>query len=171
MATRVVEQGRIDKKNEVATQVEEDETACSLLKPTSPLQFSAYRDRKILNTRVKESAFEYKTQTQKLNWVMLLNTMKQISSIEKTEKDLYERYGIFQTTLPDGTVVCENRMLSDRAHSKLYAHTYRRPVSYQPPPLHLRSIAKTGYFNLSRRCFSCVRITNTCYQNKRPRTI
>ncbi|KAH3694800.1 hypothetical protein DPMN_082241 [Dreissena polymorpha] len=75
MTTRVlsrdVEQGRIDTEKEVAAKVEEDETACSLLKPTSPLQFSANRDWKMLNKRVKEYALEYKTQTQKLNWVML----------------------------------------------------------------------------------------------------
>ncbi|KAH3693281.1 hypothetical protein DPMN_192685 [Dreissena polymorpha] len=69
--SRVVEQGRIDTEKEVAANVVEDEPACSLLQPTSPLQFSANRDWKMLNKRVKEYALEYKTQTQKLNWIML----------------------------------------------------------------------------------------------------
>ncbi|KAH3693285.1 hypothetical protein DPMN_192689 [Dreissena polymorpha] len=167
--SRVVEQRRIENDKEVATKVEKEESA------TLPLQCSVNRNWKIPKRRVNESPFEYKTQTQKLNWVMLLHSMKQTSSVEKSRKDLYERYGILPTTLPDGTVVCENRMLSDRARAKLYGQTKysnqdRRPNSYQPPSLQMRSIAKTAYSQLGRLSCNCARITNACYQHKRPKT-
>ncbi|KAH3693294.1 hypothetical protein DPMN_144298 [Dreissena polymorpha] len=128
----------------------------------------------MLKRRINEDAMETHTQTEKLNWVMLQHTVKQMSNVEKTRKDLYERYGIVPTTLPDGTVVCENRMLSDRARAKLFAQTkhgnhYRRPTSYQPPSLQLRSMTKTGKTNsgFTRKTASK---TNAIFRKHRPLT-
>ncbi|KAH3694801.1 hypothetical protein DPMN_082242 [Dreissena polymorpha] len=178
VATRVLsnaaEQGRIERERGDTTKVNEVRNVVSQSKPTSALISSAKRGWKMLKRRINEDAMEIHTQTQKLNWVMLQHTVKQMSNVEKTRKDLYERYGIVPTTLPDGTVVCENRMLSDRARAKLYArtkdgHHYRRPTSYQPPSLQLLSMTKTGNTNsgLTRKTASK---TNVIFRKHRPLT-
>ncbi|KAH3693292.1 hypothetical protein DPMN_192696 [Dreissena polymorpha] len=75
---------------------------------------------------------------------MLQNTIQQMTNMERSRQDLYERYGIVPTTLPDRRVVCENIMLSERARAQLYGRTedgilYVRPKSYQPPSAQQRS--------------------------------
>ncbi|KAH3815760.1 hypothetical protein DPMN_144291 [Dreissena polymorpha] len=60
-----------------------------------------------------------------------------MSSGYRARQDLYERYGIVPTTLPDGIVVCENRILSDRSRLQMFgrggdAKEYNRPKSAMP---------------------------------------
>ncbi|KAH3693282.1 hypothetical protein DPMN_192686 [Dreissena polymorpha] len=95
VATRVLsnaaEQGRIEREREDSIKVKEERNAVSQSKPTSALISSAKRGWKMLKRRINEDAMETHTQTQKLNWVMLQHTVKQMSNVEKTRKDLYER--------------------------------------------------------------------------------
>ncbi|KAH3693300.1 hypothetical protein DPMN_192704 [Dreissena polymorpha] len=52
------------------------------------------------------------------------------------------------TTLPDGSVVCENRMLSDRSRFQMYrrggdAKEYNRPKSAMPSSIqHIQGLCK-----------------------------
>lgn len=129
-----------------------DVAAETQAEPESVTKVFAKRGWKILKREVNETVMEQKTQSTKLNWTMLQHTLKQMSNTEKTRQDLYERYGILPTTLPDGTVVCENRMLSDRARAQLYGRNkdgaeYKRPSSYQPPSLHLRSRSQASNYH------------------------
>ena len=112
----------------------------------------AKRGWKMLKRQVNETAMEHKIQSTKLNWAMLQHTLKQMSNTEKTRQDLYERYGVVPTTLEDGSVVCENRMLSERARAQIYGRsedgkTYRRPMSYQPPSVHIRSRSQLSTYS------------------------
>lgn len=110
----------------------------------------AKRGWKILKRNVQDTAMENKLQTTKLNWAMLQHTVRQMTNVERTRQDLYERYGILPTRLDDGSVVCENRMLSERARAQLYGNgqernEIKRPSSYQPPPVHLRSRSQLSF--------------------------
>lgn len=121
----------------------------------SGAKVAAKRGWKIVKRDVNETTMEQNTQSTKLNWTMLQHTLKQMSNVSKTRQDLYERYGILPTRLPDGSTVCENRMLSDRARAQLYGRNkdgseYKRPMSYQPPSLHVRSRTQTGYQKKTR---------------------
>ncbi|KAH3693314.1 uncharacterized protein LOC127863165 [Dreissena polymorpha] len=110
----------------------------------------AKRGWKVLKRQVNESILEHNIQTHKLNWTMLRHTIRQLANLEDSRQDLYERYGVVPTTLPDGSVVCENRMLSDRARAKIYSqldgeNVQKRPNSYQPPALQTRNQMQKEY--------------------------
>ncbi|WAR23146.1 hypothetical protein MAR_036815 [Mya arenaria] len=99
---------------------------------------------KMLKRDVNENTMEHHKQSTKMNWTMLQHTVKQMTNTEKTRQDLYERYGIVPTKLDDGTLVSENRMLSERARSQMYGRTvdgreYMRPSSYKHHDVGLRS--------------------------------
>ncbi|XP_045157465.2 uncharacterized protein LOC123523823 [Mercenaria mercenaria] len=152
MMQAAVEKGQEERENEENHDGESVEEALqeSTAEPESVAKTFAKRGWKILKREVNETAMEQKIQSTKLNWTMLQHTLKQMSNVERTRQDLYERYGIVPTTLPDGTTVCENRMLSERARAQLYGRNkdgneYKRPLSYQPPPVHLRSRSQVGY--------------------------
>ncbi|WAR23145.1 hypothetical protein MAR_036814 [Mya arenaria] len=120
--------------------------------PESVTKVFAKRGWKMLKRQVNENAMEHHTQSTKLNWVMLQHTVKQMTNTEKTRQDLYERYGIVPTKLDDGTFVCENRMLSERARSQMYGRTvdgreYMRPSSYQPNAARLRSRSQLSSYS------------------------
>lgn len=152
-----VEKGQEDREKEESL---EDEHVAesgqeSVGEPESVAKVYAKRGWKILKREVNETAMEQKIQSTKMNWTMLQHTLKQMSNVERTRQDLYERYGIVPTVLPDGTTVCENRMLSERARAQLYGRNkdgseYKRPKSYQPPPTHLRSRSQAGFQNKLR---------------------
>ena len=111
----------------------------------------AQRGWKVLKRQVNETALENKTTNTKLQWSMLKQTVKQMTNMDKTRQDLYERYGIVPTVLEDGTTIKENRMLSDRARTLLYHRNDdkgqenkrpMRPSSYQPLPTYLRALSR-----------------------------
>lgn len=110
----------------------------------------AKRGWRMLKRQVNENVMEQKTQSTKLNWTMLQHTLKQMTNVERTRQDLYERYGIVPVVKEDGTMTCENQMLSERARALLQMNKdkgkeNRRPHSYQPTPFHLRSQSQTSY--------------------------
>jgi hypothetical protein len=147
----------------------------SSCEPESVTKVFAKRGWKILKREVNETAMEQKIQSTKLNWTMLQHTLKQMSNVERTRQDLYERYGIVPTTLPDGTTVCENRMLSERARAQIYGRNKegsdnKRPLSYQPPPVHLRSRSQTGYQKINRDGAKSAKLPNVGRGRLRPLT-
>ncbi|KAH3694670.1 hypothetical protein DPMN_082111 [Dreissena polymorpha] len=105
----------------------------------------AKRSWKALSKQVNDDNKEHISQAPpKFNLAMLQQTVQQMTNMERSRQDLYERYGIVPTTLPDGRVGCENIMLSERARAQLYGRTkdgiqYVRPKSYQPPSAQQRS--------------------------------
>ncbi|KAH3815719.1 hypothetical protein DPMN_144250 [Dreissena polymorpha] len=69
----------------------------------------AKRSWKAVSKQVNDDNKEHKYQAPpKFNLAMLQQTVQQMTNIKRSRQDLYERYGIVTTTLPDGRVVCEN---------------------------------------------------------------
>lgn len=178
MMQTAVEKGQEEREKEeeildnesVGEQVQE-----SSKEPESVKKVFAKRGWKILKREVNETTMEQKIQSTKLNWTMLQHTLKQMSNVERTRQDLYERYGIVPVTLPDGTTVCENRMLSERARAQLYGRNkdgseYKRPKSYQPPSLHLRSRSQSGYQHAVRDGAKSAKLPNLGRGRQRPVT-
>ena len=136
---------------------------------------SAKRGWRMVKRQVQEQVMEQKTQTTKVNWNMISHTVKQMSNMEKTRQDLYERYGIVPTTLDDGTVICENRMLSERARLQLYGskkdgQENKRPLSYQPPPTFLRTKSKINTHNNFASDYRRNNLNNKKLVKRRPKT-
>ena len=111
----------------------------------------AKRGWKVLKRQVNETVLENKTASTKMQWSILKQTVKQMTNVEKTRQDLYERYGIVPTVQEDGTTIMENRMLSDRARALIYGRAEdkgqenkrpHRPLSYQPMPTYLRALSR-----------------------------
>lgn len=144
--------------------------------PETATKMFAKRGWKILKRQVQDNVIEHKSQATSLNWAMLSHTVRQMTNVERTRQDLYERYGIMPTRLDDGTVVCENRMLSERARAQLHGngqdkYENRRPHSYQPPSLHLRSKSQLGFQKKGVDCFrSSSKASNYSVRIIRPKT-
>lgn len=148
MLQAAVVKGQEDREREEEQRLLE-EAESKEQEPESVVQVCAKRGWKVLKREVNETVMEHKVQPTKLNWSMLQHTLKQMTNTEKTRQDLYERYGIVPTTLPDGTVVCENQMLSERARAQLYGRNkngthYKRPKSYQPPSVFSRASSRAS---------------------------
>ncbi|KAH3693316.1 hypothetical protein DPMN_192720 [Dreissena polymorpha] len=119
---------------------DESDAGDEYFEPEGIIQATAKRGWTVLKRQVNENVMEQKTQTQKLNWLMLQHTLKQMSNMERARQDLYERYGIVPTTLSDGRVVCENQMLSDRARAQIYGQTEADKPGAGIGRLHLQSM-------------------------------
>lgn len=150
MMTNAVNRGKEQREREEMDGAESEEEAPAPEQQNSATKLFAKRGWKILKRQVQDTAMEQKCQSTKLNWAMLQHTVKQMSNVERTRQDLYERYGIVPTRLDDGTVVCENRMLSQKARAQLYSNGHdekeqKRPSSYQPPLVHLRSKSQLSF--------------------------
>ncbi|KAL4236517.1 hypothetical protein ACF0H5_004903 [Mactra antiquata] len=173
MASRMlhgaVQKGQEEREREEAQKLLEEAENKENAEPESAVQVCAKRGWKVLKRGVNETVMEHKLQSTKLNWSMLQHTLKQMTNTERARQDLYERYGIVPTTLPDGTVVCENRMLSERARAQLHERNktgtqYKRPKSYQPPTAFSRASSRTSGPN------TVTDSKNTTKQTKQGRT-
>ncbi|KAH3693288.1 hypothetical protein DPMN_192692 [Dreissena polymorpha] len=81
---------------------------------------TAKRCWKILKRHIDKLTNEKSIESLTVNVAVLQNSVTLMSSGYRARQDLYERYGFVPTTLPDGRVVCENRMLSDRSRLQMF---------------------------------------------------
>ncbi|KAL4236730.1 hypothetical protein ACF0H5_005114 [Mactra antiquata] len=149
MMQSAVNQGA-DERNKEPEESEadvEDQTEEVQAEPESTSKVLAKRGWKLLKRDINENTMEQKTNNKKLNWTILQHTVKQMSNTEKTRQDLYERYGILPRKMEDGTVVCENIMLSERARAQLNgsdSNNKRPHSSFRPSASHYRARAHTS---------------------------
>ncbi|KAK3777624.1 hypothetical protein RRG08_021740 [Elysia crispata] len=83
--------------------------------PSAQTVENAKRAWKILRNRVMEEAAKKRMSRPALAWDVIRHTLRAGSNLERARLDIYQRYGLIPMVLPDGRVVQENTMLSERA--------------------------------------------------------
>ena len=182
MMASAVTRGQQEREREAEEGTDEEPEEEPQVEQNSTSKLFAKRGWKILKRQVQDTAMEHKCQPTKLNWAMLQHTVKQMTNVDRTRQDLYERYGILPTRLDDGSVVCQNRMLSEKARSQLYNDSHeksdnhhlisinKRPSSYQPPPVHLRSISQLSFQKKGRDSLKNSKLGSSGSKRFRPKT-
>ncbi|RUS74864.1 hypothetical protein EGW08_017371 [Elysia chlorotica] len=83
--------------------------------PSAQTVENAKRAWKILRNHVMEEAAKKRMSQPALAWDVIRHTLRAGSNLERARLDIYRRYGLMPMVLPDGRVVQENTMLSERA--------------------------------------------------------
>ncbi|KAH3815770.1 hypothetical protein DPMN_144301 [Dreissena polymorpha] len=128
------QQEREKEKEKESGDIKENDVDDDANKTNNFAKETATRSWKILKRHIDKLTNEKNIESSTVNVAVLQQSVTLMSSGYRARQDLYERYGIVSTTLPDGSVVCENRMLSDRSRFQMYrrggdAKEYNRPKS------------------------------------------
>ena len=87
--------------------------------PSAETVENAKRAWRILRNHVMEEAAKKRMSRPALAWDVIRHTLRAGSNLERARLDIYQRYGLIPMVLPDGRVVQENTMLSERARQAL----------------------------------------------------
>ncbi|GFO19397.1 hypothetical protein PoB_004590200 [Plakobranchus ocellatus] len=87
--------------------------------PSAQTIENARRGWRILKNHVMEEAAKKRMSRPALAWDVIRLTLRAGSNLERARLDIYQRYGLVPMVLPDGRVVQENTMLSERARNVL----------------------------------------------------
>ncbi|GFR61347.1 hypothetical protein ElyMa_003554900 [Elysia marginata] len=109
-------------------------------KPSAQTVENAKRAWKILRNHVMEEAAKKRMSRPALAWDVIRHTLRAGSNLERARLDIYQRYGLVPMVLPDGRVVQENTMLSERARQAL-ANKPQKPATYSNPRASRQSLS------------------------------